>query len=339
MFETTIAGSLPKPAWLAEPNKLWAPWRLEGADLEQAKRDATLLAHQGAGGRRHRHRRRRRAGAPAFRARLPGARRGHRLRPQGRDGHPRRPLQGDGAAGGGAAAAARAACTRSRRRLARAHTRRKLKFTLPGPMTIVDTIADAHYGDKREDGVRLRRAAEPGGARAGEATASTSSSSTSRPSTFHGRGDRLGHRRAGARGAGPQAAPPPCTSATATASRPTSTGRRRWAASGASTRRSSRRIAKSSIEQVSLECRNSKVPLEPDRPAGGQGHAGRRHRRRQRRGRDARAGGGRWPRQALKHVPTRAHPALHQLRHGAHAPRHRLRQARGAGERGGVGSE
>src|ERR1051325_7760670 len=33
-------------------------------------------------------------------------------------------------------------------RLARAHTKRKLKFTLPGPMTIVDTIADAHYGDR-----------------------------------------------------------------------------------------------------------------------------------------------------------------------------------------------
>jgi 5-methyltetrahydropteroyltriglutamate--homocysteine methyltransferase len=32
--------------------------------------------------------------------------------------------------------------------LARAHTRHKLKFTLPGPMTIVDTIADAHYGDR-----------------------------------------------------------------------------------------------------------------------------------------------------------------------------------------------
>jgi 5-methyltetrahydropteroyltriglutamate--homocysteine methyltransferase len=31
---------------------------------------------------------------------------------------------------------------------ARAHTKRKLKFTLPGPMTIADTIADRHYGDK-----------------------------------------------------------------------------------------------------------------------------------------------------------------------------------------------
>src|SRR5437868_11966944 len=44
MFSATIAGSLPKPSWLAEPDKLWAPWRLEGADLENAKRDATLLA-------------------------------------------------------------------------------------------------------------------------------------------------------------------------------------------------------------------------------------------------------------------------------------------------------
>jgi 5-methyltetrahydropteroyltriglutamate--homocysteine methyltransferase len=33
-------------------------------------------------------------------------------------------------------------------RIARAHTKRKLKFTLPGPMTISDTIADRHYGDK-----------------------------------------------------------------------------------------------------------------------------------------------------------------------------------------------
>src|SRR5579883_1486842 len=44
MFETTIAGSLPKPSWLAEPQKLWAPWRLGGAELEAAKDDATLVA-------------------------------------------------------------------------------------------------------------------------------------------------------------------------------------------------------------------------------------------------------------------------------------------------------
>src|SRR5919201_6083364 len=44
MFDTTIAGSLPKPAWLAEPNRLWAPWRLGGPELAAAKRDATILA-------------------------------------------------------------------------------------------------------------------------------------------------------------------------------------------------------------------------------------------------------------------------------------------------------
>src|SRR5713226_1528920 len=44
LFPTTIAGSLPKPAWLAEPNKLWAPWRLQGEELAAAKDDATLLA-------------------------------------------------------------------------------------------------------------------------------------------------------------------------------------------------------------------------------------------------------------------------------------------------------
>ena len=44
MFATTLAGSLPKPSWLAEPEMLWAPWKLEGAALEEAKRDATILA-------------------------------------------------------------------------------------------------------------------------------------------------------------------------------------------------------------------------------------------------------------------------------------------------------
>src|SRR5712691_4173153 len=44
LFPTTVAGSLPKPAWLAEPNKLWAPWKLAGEALAEAQLDATLLA-------------------------------------------------------------------------------------------------------------------------------------------------------------------------------------------------------------------------------------------------------------------------------------------------------
>src|SRR4030095_11764367 len=51
-LQTTIAGSLPKPNWLAKPGELWAPWRLEGEMLAQGKRDAVRLAVCGQGGAR-----------------------------------------------------------------------------------------------------------------------------------------------------------------------------------------------------------------------------------------------------------------------------------------------
>src|SRR5947207_981634 len=44
MLDTTIAGSLPKPSWLAEPEKLWAAWRVPPESLAQAQRDAVLVA-------------------------------------------------------------------------------------------------------------------------------------------------------------------------------------------------------------------------------------------------------------------------------------------------------
>src|SRR5438034_686748 len=44
MLATTIAGSLPKPSWLAEPETLWAPWRVAGESLQEAQRDAVRLA-------------------------------------------------------------------------------------------------------------------------------------------------------------------------------------------------------------------------------------------------------------------------------------------------------
>ncbi len=43
MFPTASAGSLPKPSWLAETEKLWPEWRAEGAELDRLKADATLL--------------------------------------------------------------------------------------------------------------------------------------------------------------------------------------------------------------------------------------------------------------------------------------------------------
>ena len=147
MFETTIAGSLPKPAWLAEPNKLWAPWRLEGADLEQAKGDATLLAIKeqedagldivGDGEQARQH------FVHGFLERVEGIDFAHKVEMGIRaDRYKAMVPQVVGELRLKGRVHGREA------RLARAHTRRKLKFTLPGPMTIVDTIADAHYGDR-----------------------------------------------------------------------------------------------------------------------------------------------------------------------------------------------
>jgi 5-methyltetrahydropteroyltriglutamate--homocysteine methyltransferase len=147
MFPTTVAGSLPKPSWLAEPNKLWAPWRLADDALAAAKLDATLLAlkeqedagidivSDGEQSRQHfvhgflefvdgidfSHKVEMGIRADRYKALVPQVIGQLRLK--------------------GRVHAAEA-------RHARAHTNQKLKITLPGPMTIVDTIADAHYGDK-----------------------------------------------------------------------------------------------------------------------------------------------------------------------------------------------
>ena len=147
LFQTTIAGSLPKPFWLAEPNQLWAPWRHSGPALAEAKRDATLLVLKvqedagidiltdGEQSRQH--------FVHGFLEQVDGIDFEHRVAMGIRNNRytamvptvvdePR----------------LRGRVHETEARLARAHTRRKLKFTLPGPMTIVDTIADAHYGDR-----------------------------------------------------------------------------------------------------------------------------------------------------------------------------------------------
>jgi 5-methyltetrahydropteroyltriglutamate--homocysteine methyltransferase len=147
MFETTIAGSLPKPSWLAEPNKLWAPWRLVGAELDAAKADATLLAIKeqedagidivtdGEQARQH--------FVHGFLERIEGIDFAHKVEMGIRaDRYKAMVPQVTGEL------RLKGRVHEMEARLARAHTKRKLKFTLPGPMTIVDTIADRHYGDK-----------------------------------------------------------------------------------------------------------------------------------------------------------------------------------------------
>jgi 5-methyltetrahydropteroyltriglutamate--homocysteine methyltransferase len=147
MFETTVAGSLPKPAWLAEPQRLWAPWRLEGSLLDEGKRDATILAvkEQEAAGidivsdgeqaREH--------FVHGFLHGLDGIDFDKKVRMGIRDNR----YEADVPTVTGPLKR-RSSVHAMEARAARTHTTRKLKFTLPGPMTIADTIADRHYGDR-----------------------------------------------------------------------------------------------------------------------------------------------------------------------------------------------
>ena len=147
MFPTTIAGSLPKPSWLAEPDKLWPQWRLAGADLESGKLDATLLAVKlqedagidivtdGEQSRQH--------FVHGFLEFVDGIDFANKVEMGIRNDRYKAmvptvtgPLKLRGRVHGREA------------RHARAHTAKKLKITMPGPMTIVDTIADQHYGDR-----------------------------------------------------------------------------------------------------------------------------------------------------------------------------------------------
>src|SRR5918995_3101574 len=149
MLKTTIAGSLPKPDWLAEPRRLWAPWKLSGAALEQAKLDATILAvklQEDAGID---------IVGDGEQARVHFVH-GFLANPDGID-FEKKTLMGIRAERYKAEVPTVVGPIRRRgpvhaaeAKAARAHTNRKLKFTLPGPMTIVDTIADEHYG-RRED--------------------------------------------------------------------------------------------------------------------------------------------------------------------------------------------
>ena len=147
MFETAIAGSLPKPAWLAETHKLWPRWKADGAERAQAQLDATLLwikAQEDAGldvigdgeqARQH--------FVHGFLEQVEGIDFEHKVEMGIRNDRYKAmvpqvvaPLRLKGRVHAAEA------------RFLRAHTQRRTKFTLPGPMTIVDTVADRHYGDR-----------------------------------------------------------------------------------------------------------------------------------------------------------------------------------------------
>jgi 5-methyltetrahydropteroyltriglutamate--homocysteine methyltransferase len=156
-FSTTIAGSLPKPPWLAEPERLFPNWRLDGAELAEAQRDATRIAvseqlragidtvTDGEQSRKH--------FVHGFAERLGGVDPAKRQKRGIRDdryeaicptvtGEVRRtaPVHVDEV------------------RFARTLTDGPLKITIPGPMTLVDTVCDEAYGNRAELAFAFARA-------------------------------------------------------------------------------------------------------------------------------------------------------------------------------------
>jgi 5-methyltetrahydropteroyltriglutamate--homocysteine methyltransferase len=149
MFDSTVTGSLPKPAWLAETGKLWPQWRSQGSELQQAKLDATLLwikAQEDAGltvigdgemSRQH--------FVHGFLERIEGIDFEHKVEMGIRaDRYKAMVPQVVGKLN------LKGRVHETEARFLRAHTGHRTKFTLPGPMTIVDTVADRFYGDRVE---------------------------------------------------------------------------------------------------------------------------------------------------------------------------------------------
>jgi 5-methyltetrahydropteroyltriglutamate--homocysteine methyltransferase len=147
LFPTTIAGSLPKPSWLSETQKLWPQWKSEGAELAAAKQDATLLwlkeqedagitiATDGEQSRQH--------FVHGFVEFVEGIDFEHKVEMGIRNDRYKAmvpvvtgPLKLKGRV------------HEQDAKLMRAHAKGLIKITMPGPMTIIDTLSDRYYGDK-----------------------------------------------------------------------------------------------------------------------------------------------------------------------------------------------
>lgn len=148
LLPTSTAGSLPKPSWLAEPEKLWSPWKLEGAELVDGKHDALRLSLQeqehagidivGDGEQTRQH------FVTTFIEHLDGVdfekRETVRIRDRydasvptvvGPVSRPKPVFVEDA-------------------RFLRQQTNQPIKWALPGPMTMIDTLYDAHYKSREK---------------------------------------------------------------------------------------------------------------------------------------------------------------------------------------------
>lgn len=148
LLPTAIVGSLPKPSWLAKPEVLWSPWELEGAALVEGKQDALRIAVQeqqrrgidvisdGEQTRQH--------FVTTFIEHLAGVDFARRETVRIRDRYDASVPTVVGAVSRSAPVFVDDA------RFLRQQTDRPLKWALPGPMTMIDTLADRHYRSREK---------------------------------------------------------------------------------------------------------------------------------------------------------------------------------------------
>ncbi|SDI04415.1 5-methyltetrahydropteroyltriglutamate--homocysteine methyltransferase [Vibrio xiamenensis] len=148
LFPTSTAGSLPKPNWLAQPEVLWSPWKLEGQELIDGKHDALRVALQeqllagtdivsdGEQTRQH--------FVTTFIEHLNGVDFENRQTVKIRDRY-------DASVPSvvGPVSRQKAVFVEDAKFL-RSQTDKPIKWALPGPMTMVDTLYDAHYKSRKE---------------------------------------------------------------------------------------------------------------------------------------------------------------------------------------------
>lgn len=148
LLPTSTAGSLPKPVWLAQPETLWSPWKLHGEELAEGKKDALRLSladqreagidivSDGEQTRQH--------FVTTFIEHLDGVDFETRNTVRIRDRYD------------ASVPTIVGAVTREKpvfvddARFLRAQTGRPIKWALPGPMTMIDTLYDAHYGSREK---------------------------------------------------------------------------------------------------------------------------------------------------------------------------------------------
>ena len=148
LLPTSTAGSLPKPYWLAEPEKLWSPWKLEGDELTKGKQDAlrvTLQEQQQTGidivsdGEQTRQH-----FVTTFIENLDGVDMEKRKTVKIRNRY-----DASVPTVVGAVSRPKSVFIEDAKFL-REQTDQPIKWALPGPMTMVDTLYDAHYRSREE---------------------------------------------------------------------------------------------------------------------------------------------------------------------------------------------